>query len=65
MAAEDGSPPWEIAGFLGHTEDEYEVTEDYAIYSPDDLGLAARAIDEYCRQLQRMLNFELLRTSAD
>jgi hypothetical protein len=41
------------------------VTEDYAIYSPDYLGLAARAIDEYCRQLQPMLNFELLRTSAD
>jgi integrase len=32
-----GVPPWEIAGFLGHTEDEYEVTEDYAIYSPDYL----------------------------
>jgi len=59
-----GVPLEEIAGFLGHTEDEYEVTEDYAIYSPDYLGLVAKAIDAYCLELQPLLDFELLRTSC-
>lgn len=59
-----GVPLEEIAGFLGHTEDEHEVTEDYAIYSPDYLGLAAQAIDAYCWELQPLLHFELLRTSC-
>lgn len=59
-----GVPLEEIAGFLGHTEDEYEVTEDYAIYAPDYLGAAAKAIDAYCRELQPLLHFDLLRTSC-
>jgi hypothetical protein len=59
-----GVPLEEIAGFLGHTEDEWEVTEDYAIYSPDYLGNVAQAIDAYCSELQPLLDFELLRTSC-
>jgi hypothetical protein len=37
-------------------------TEDYAIYSPDYLSLAAKAIDAHCRELQPLPNFPLLRT---
>jgi hypothetical protein len=59
-----GVPLEEIAGFLGHTEDEYEVTEDYAIYSPDYLGLAAKAIDAYCLELDSLLDSPLMRTSC-
>ena len=58
-----GVDAWEIAGFLGHSEDEWAQTEDYAIYSPDYLGAAARAIDTYCVELQPLLDFDL-RTSC-
>lgn len=58
-----GVDAWEIAGFMGHSEDEWAQTEDYAIYSPDYLGAAARAIDAYCVELQPLLNFDL-RTSC-
>lgn len=58
-----GVDAWEIAGFMGHSEDEWAQTEDYAIYSPDYLGAAARAIDAYCVELQALLDFDL-RTSC-
>jgi len=58
-----GVDAWEIAGFLGHSEDEFAQTEDYAIYEPDYLGAAARALDAYCAELQPLLNFDL-RTSC-
>jgi hypothetical protein len=59
-----GVPPWELAGFMGHSVREYSVTEDYAEYAPDYLGHAARVIDEYCRELQPLLDFELVRTNC-
>jgi len=58
-----GVDAWEIAGFMGHSEDEFAQTEDYAIYEPDYLGAAARAIDAYCVELQPLLTFDL-RTSC-
>lgn len=57
-----GVPPWEIAGFLGHTARDYETTELYAEYAPDYLGAAAKTIDAYCGELQGMVDFELVRT---
>lgn len=58
-----GVPPWEIAGFLGHSVREFEITEKYAVYSPDYLGKAAATLDAICWELQPLLDFELLRTS--
>lgn len=58
-----GVPPWEIAGFLGHSVREFEITEKYAVYSPDYLGKAAETLDAICWELQPLLDFELLRTS--
>lgn len=58
-------PLEEIGGLLGHREDEDEVTEDYAIYSRDYLGLAAQAIDTDCRMLEPHLKASFLRTSVD
>jgi hypothetical protein len=59
-----GVPPWEIAGFLGHTVTEFATTEEYAIYAPDYLGHAAKVLDAYCAQLQTMLDFRLVRAAA-
>lgn len=58
-----GVDAWEIAGFMGHSESEFAQTEDYAIYEPDYLSAAARALDAYCIELQPMLDFDL-RTSC-
>lgn len=62
MLRAQGVPPWEIAGFMGHTVKEFEITEQYAIYSPDYLSRAAQAIDAYCADLQPMLDFDLRST---
>lgn len=59
-----GVAPWEIAGYLGHSVREYAIAEGYAEYAPDYLSHAARTIDEYCRDLQPNLDFELLRTNC-
>lgn len=59
-----GVPPWEIAGFLGHTVRDYAMTEEYAIYAPDYLSHAAQVLDAYCAELQLLCDFELLRTSC-
>lgn len=54
-----GVPPWEIAGFLGHSARDYRTTEVYAEFSPDYLGTASTAIDAYFEELRPLLDFEL------
>lgn len=59
-----GVPPWELAGFLGHSIREYSVTEGYAEYAPDYLSEAAKALDAYCVELHALVDFDLLRTNC-
>lgn len=59
-----GVPPWELAGFLGHSVREFSVTEGYAEYAPDYLSVAAHAIEAYCEDLHALVDFDLLRTSC-
>ncbi len=50
-----GVPPWEVSGMLGHRASEYKTTEIYAHYAPDYLGEAAKAIDSYFIELQKVV----------
>lgn len=59
-----GVPPWEIAGFLGHSARDYRTTEVYAEFSPDYLGAASAAIDAYFAELAPLLDFELPRGAS-
>jgi integrase len=56
-----GVPMEEIAGFLGHKIG--GVTEVYAKFDPNYLGLAARAIDAYFAELQKHCKRPLLHGS--
>ena len=47
-------PPWEVAGFLGHTSG-YKTTERHAIFDPDHLGQAVQAIDAYFADLENAI----------
>lgn len=60
-----GVPPWEIAGFLGHSARDYATTEVYAEYAPDYLGAAATAIEAYFEELRPLLDFELPKPALD
>lgn len=53
-----GVPKWEVDGMLGHRAD--GVTERYAKFSPDYLGKAAAAIDDYMNELQPLVRRELV-----
>ena len=44
---EQGVPAWEVAEQLGHRGSSYRVTEICTSHSPDYLGHAVKAIDEY------------------
>lgn len=55
-----GVPPWEAAGFMGHKLDRYSTTEIYAKWQPDYLGAAARAVEDYFRELAPLVNRPLL-----
>jgi site-specific recombinase XerD len=48
-----GVPAWEAAGFLGHELEGYGTTGIYAKWQPDYLGAAARAVEDYFRELAR------------
>lgn len=54
-----GVPKWEVDGFLGHAS--AGVTERYAKYTPDYLGKAAAAIDDYMNELQPLVKRELIK----
>ncbi len=40
-----GVPAWEAQGFMGHGRPDTRTTERYAVYAPDYLGEARRAVD--------------------
>lgn len=53
-----GVPKWEVDGMLGHKN--AGTTERYAKFSPDYLGKAAAAIDDYFHALQPLVRRELV-----
>jgi hypothetical protein len=54
-----GVSEWDLAGFMGHRLKGFSVTEDYALFSPDYLSKPAQLIDQYCAELQPLLDFDL------
>ncbi len=60
-----GVPPWEIAGFLGHSARDYATTEIYAEYAPEYLGAAGRAIETIFAELAPLLDFELAASAPE
>lgn len=57
-----GVPQWEIAGMLGHRTG--GTSEVYAKYSPDYLGKAAAAIDDYMNELQPLVKREIIKPAV-
>jgi integrase len=53
-----GVPAWEVAGMLGHRVE--RTTEIYAKFDPTYLSAAARAIDDYMRELQAVCKQRLI-----